>query len=316
MTGLYSETSYEIYLTGFSDIAESLPTDPIAAKTTALPKITKINVPQRLDLYVDETKQLDVSTVPGEAMRAYEHVNKAVLDSSVVKINGDKITGVSDVNGLGWNNFFGGDITAVFADIESKGKNYVTVNSVRGNYVFFRGHFGNSKSVKKGHKYYLAGNMSIEENGVNVNDIVGCSIQFAEKVGNYFGKIVTKNYLEMEKDSKLSAISEVGEDNKFEVQFSFEIKNYENVPKKTSITLENPIFVDLTEDFGAGNEPTKEWCDNNIVWTVDNSLGYSYTNATVTFNDAEKSSAEFDIFVHKRERMTSPTKADTANLIL
>lgn len=31
---------------------------------------------------------------------------------------------------------------------------------------------------------------------------------------------------------------------------------------------DNVMVVDLTETFGAGNEPTKEWCDANIVYTT------------------------------------------------
>jgi len=35
-------------------------------------------------------------------------------------------------------------------------------------------------------------------------------------------------------------------------------------PNLFSIAFTKPVFVDLTETFGAGNEPSKEWCDNNI----------------------------------------------------
>lgn len=29
-----------------------------------------------------------------------------------------------------------------------------------------------------------------------------------------------------------------------------------------------PLLIDLTEAFGAGNEPTKEWCDVNIPYFI------------------------------------------------
>lgn len=32
--------------------------------------------------------------------------------------------------------------------------------------------------------------------------------------------------------------------------------------------VDNVMLVDLTEAFGAGNEPTKEWCDENITYSV------------------------------------------------
>lgn len=30
-------------------------------------------------------------------------------------------------------------------------------------------------------------------------------------------------------------------------------------------TIDNVLLLDLTDTFGAGNEPTKEWCDTNIT---------------------------------------------------
>lgn len=35
---------------------------------------------------------------------------------------------------------------------------------------------------------------------------------------------------------------------------------------ETYVIYNNVLVVDLTETFGAGNEPTKEWCDANISW--------------------------------------------------
>ena len=47
-----------------------------------------------------------------------------------------------------------------------------------------------------------------------------------------------------------------------------------------------PIIIDLTECFGAGNEPTKEWCDENILeW--NKIIGYNY----FTFNENNVSSS-------------------------
>lgn len=38
----------------------------------------------------------------------------------------------------------------------------------------------------------------------------------------------------------------------------------------------NVLVVDLTETFGAGNEPTKEWCDENIEWFDGSKIMYKY----------------------------------------
>ena len=34
-------------------------------------------------------------------------------------------------------------------------------------------------------------------------------------------------------------------------------------------TISNPMVVDLTADFGEGNEPSLEWCKNNLTYTND-----------------------------------------------
>ena len=33
-----------------------------------------------------------------------------------------------------------------------------------------------------------------------------------------------------------------------------------------TVNWKNLLFIDLTNDFGAGNEPTKSWCDENIPY--------------------------------------------------
>jgi len=53
-----------------------------------------------------------------------------------------------------------------------------------------------------------------------------------------------------------------------------------------TVYAKDVILVDLTEAFGAGNEPTKEWCDRNISYygtDVNNIITTgSFTNSTVT----------------------------------
>nr|DAF40623.1 MAG TPA: Extracellular arabinanase, arabinanase, arabinotriose, Geobacillus stearothermophilus [Caudoviricetes sp.] len=47
-----------------------------------------------------------------------------------------------------------------------------------------------------------------------------------------------------------------------------------NMATSSIIYLDDIILIDLTESFGAGNEPTREWCDENIPYFED-----SYTLA-------------------------------------
>ena len=44
--------------------------------------------------------------------------------------------------------------------------------------------------------------------------------------------------------------------------------DYDNVNTEGYMWADGMMLVDLTADFGAGNEPTKEWCDANIPFTT------------------------------------------------
>ena len=270
--GLEPETEYKINATCFSDIAESEPTESITVKTTELPKITKISVPQRLDLYVDETKQLDVSTVPSEAMRAYGHVMK-LSDDSIVNISDDKITGVNNNNN------------------ETLGKNYIKFSSSL-KIISWLGYPSvvNEMSELSQKELFLS---------MDITRLVTDDFKDYKIYGN-----IRNN----EKDNvSRSEICEVDFFGKKRVVLKFEpveIKNGFDLTIQTNSPENKLVFEKL------------KLSDVESGWTPDFGINYAYTSANVTFDDDEKSSAEFDIYVHKRERMTSPTKADTANFIL
>lgn len=44
--------------------------------------------------------------------------------------------------------------------------------------------------------------------------------------------------------------------------------DYDNVNTEGYMWADGMMLVDLTADFGAGKEPTKEWCDKNIPFTT------------------------------------------------
>lgn len=44
-------------------------------------------------------------------------------------------------------------------------------------------------------------------------------------------------------------------------QFRFDV---ENIQSPNYVFIDGAMIIDLTSDFGSGNEPTKEWCDKNI----------------------------------------------------
>lgn len=41
-----------------------------------------------------------------------------------------------------------------------------------------------------------------------------------------------------------------------------------------TIYIDDIIVIDLTQSFGAGNEPDKTWCDNNILYFIDSTAVY------------------------------------------
>ena len=49
------------------------------------------------------------------------------------------------------------------------------------------------------------------------------------------------------------------------LQFRFDV---EGIRSPNYVFLDGAMVVDLTADFGSGNEPTKEWCDANIPFII------------------------------------------------
>ena len=48
-------------------------------------------------------------------------------------------------------------------------------------------------------------------------------------------------------------------------QFRFDV---EGIRSPNAVYLDGAIVIDLTADFGSGNEPTQEWCDANIPFGI------------------------------------------------
>lgn len=63
---------------------------------------------------------------------------------------------------------------------------------------------------------------------------------------------------------KLSSISAIT-DSKYLLNSDWQIRNFVRGAYDYSYT-DNLIIIDLTETFGEGNEPNKEWCDKHIQW--------------------------------------------------
>ncbi len=81
------------------------------------------------------------------------------------------------------------------------------------------------------------------------SDALGADIIFTEK------KIKTTNW------TRLSSIQQVTTSTY--LNQTWYIRNFQRGATEYSYS-DDLILIDLTEAFGSGNEPDKEWCDNNI----------------------------------------------------
>ena len=61
-----------------------------------------------------------------------------------------------------------------------------------------------------------------------------------------------------------------------------------------SWSFRHPTLVDLTETFGAGNEPTKEWCDSNLEYTDYTMLSNNSLDSQISSYKWSLSNASFD----------------------
>lgn len=77
-------------------------------------------------------------------------------------------------------------------------------------------------------------------------------------------------------------------------QFRF---NFEGMASNTIAYIDDAMLIDLTAAFGAGNEPTQEWCDTNIE--------YFAGNTTIQYEAPNK----YDLTV------TTPTKIQTGDIL-
>lgn len=74
---------------------------------------------------------------------------------------------------------------------------------------------------------------------------------------------------------KLSSVVQAGSN---PASGSWQIRNF-LTSASTACYCSRMIIIDLTDTFGSGNEPTKEWCDNNIrEWEVIQNYGCISTN--------------------------------------
>ncbi len=65
------------------------------------------------------------------------------------------------------------------------------------------------------------------------------------------------------------------------LQIAFVVVDTTSTDKTQNCYADNVLLVDLTESFGAGNEPTIAWCDSNLKYFNTYSLIFSDSNITI-----------------------------------
>ena len=104
------------------------------------------------------------------------------------------------------------------------------------------------------HKYYLCAYIKFEEGTAGTSSTTICGINF-----NTFWKLGGRNM--SSEWGSYSTIISINSSYSFE---EFKIGMYLQSVNDTAY-FKNIRLYDITEMFGSGNEPTKEWCDKNLI---------------------------------------------------
>ena len=107
-----------------------------------------------------------------------------------------------------------------------------------------------SLSLKPNHKYYLSSFVKYESG----NDVGYIGLMYG---GSYRDLAYTVNSTHNQW-TRLSTVNILQDEDTLQVG----TQGY----RTASYYIDDIILIDLTETFGSGNEPTKEWCDQNIDW--------------------------------------------------
>lgn len=128
------------------------------------------------------------------------------------------------------------------------GERLLNVNTESGGWVLQTIPVSNDK-----HIYYASIDMNIYEINSRNAGIRGRDVNLDVTLFSYTVPYVTDGFV------KISSIFE-NESDEFQIWFGGDS------PGGTKVYFDGYLLVDLTEAFGAGNEPSQEWCDENIEW--------------------------------------------------
>lgn len=133
--------------------------------------------------------------------------------------------------------------------------------------------------------FYLAFDIVRLNNGLYHQDVPFC--YRGGGFDQHFMSGATYNSLEVGKEVHFTYrnVNSVPSDQYRSIQITF--SGYRELTQNIQFKIKNVVFVNLTLMYGRGNEPTKEWCDENIGYAKDNEIHYNKSSILSTPKDIE-----------------------------
>lgn len=115
----------------------------------------------------------------------------------------------------------------------------------------------NLTDLLSNHKYYLKANFKSDK---TLQDDTTLNFKLSESETD----IIDINVINYIKNNEWVAISEIVENATSASTYVIKVEYGKSANETSNIYIDGLELIDLTETFGSGNEPTKEWCDHNL----------------------------------------------------
>ena len=199
------------------------------------------------------------SNETGHSGNGYVRITVIKAETRLEKPYLENLLQYGDFEGEGWTNS-SANTFAYDTGIKLFGTKSLKVtsnNNGKTESVFY--HNTNPPQIK-GHKYYVCCHIYLPATGATTQiqaywpeaePLMGSMYIDQSKVGQW---------------QRVSAISTRNNWNSGEQRFRFDLEQFQ---KPSYVYLDGAMLIDLTDCYGAGNEPSKEWCDANIPFFTD-----------------------------------------------
>lgn len=220
--------------------------------------------PGESNIYKLQTWLAYDTTLPNSAIGSFIHLNIKI--DGYASDNGYQITNLIS-NGSFENSTTGWTLGAGLS-LSTTQKKYGS-NSIR-NYQAAK-YVNASKALiasQANHKYYFSLWMYTAAKGSSSHCYSEVNVVYDST--NHYKGVYQYNLNKLEKLGRyINDITGSG-------NMNFMACKYDGADKAEDCYCDGIVFVDLTETFGAGNEPDKTWCDANIDWFEGSKVIYKY----------------------------------------